>query len=157
MASNDHDPLDEVLRLEETFYQEGYRQGVQDGERAGLVEGRSVGIKAGFEKFKTMSRLHARSQLWAGSLSPENPQVDSKTRPHEQARLLSRLQTIYALTEPASLSTRNDEADVADFDSRLRRAEGKFKVVELNLGKATRSKENQQISDPTTRTDAISM
>ncbi|KAL8729202.1 MAG: hypothetical protein Q9181_005087 [Wetmoreana brouardii] len=51
-------------------------------------------------------------------LLPQNPRLEKHIR------------TLYALTEPASLSTDNSEDAVSDFDDRLRRAEGKVKIIE---------------------------
>ena len=49
-------------------------------------------------------------------------------------RLEKHLRTLYALTEPESLSTANDEKSVSAFDDRYSRAEGKAKVVENFTG-----------------------
>ncbi|KAL8703073.1 MAG: hypothetical protein Q9201_003735 [Fulgogasparrea decipioides] len=49
-------------------------------------------------------------------------------------RLEKHIRTLYALTEPASLSTDNSEDAVSDFDDRLRRAEGKVKIIEKLIG-----------------------
>lgn len=45
-------------------------------------------------------------------------------------RLQKHILTLYALVEPASLSIQNTEEAVSDFDDRLRRAEGKVKIIE---------------------------
>ncbi|OJD33569.1 uncharacterized protein BKCO1_2900080 [Diplodia corticola] len=49
-------------------------------------------------------------------------------------RLAKHITTLHALTEPASLSTQNDEEGVADFDDRLKRAQAKAKIVEKLVG-----------------------
>lgn len=49
-------------------------------------------------------------------------------------RLNKHILTLYALVEPASLSIRNTEEAVSDFDDRLRRAEGKVKIIERITG-----------------------
>lgn len=46
------------------------------------------------------------------------------------SRLEKHVQTLYALVEPDSLSTQNNEDAVADFDDRLKRAQGKVKIIE---------------------------
>ncbi|KAL9576981.1 MAG: hypothetical protein Q9212_006671 [Teloschistes hypoglaucus] len=48
-------------------------------------------------------------------------------------RLEKHIRTLYALTEPASLSTDNTEDAVSDFDDRLKRAKGKVKIIEKIL------------------------
>lgn len=49
-------------------------------------------------------------------------------------RLEAHIRTLYALTEPDSLSTENNEDSVSDFDDRLKRAEGKIKIIERSTG-----------------------
>ena len=49
-------------------------------------------------------------------------------------RLEKHIRTLYALVEPSSLSTTNTEDAVADFDDRLKRAEGKVKIIERLIG-----------------------
>lgn len=57
--------------------------------------------------------------------------VDSNsTKP----RLESHIRMLFALTEPESLSTKNSEDAVTDFDDRLRRAQGKTKLIEKLTG-----------------------
>lgn len=66
------------------------------------------------------------------------------------ARLESHVRTLYALTEPGSLSTQNNEESVSEFDDRLKRAEGKVKVIE----KLTEDSRNEQyIGKPLQRVD----
>ena len=50
------------------------------------------------------------------------------------ARLEKHIRTLYALTEPESLSTDNTENSVSEFDDRFNRAEGKIKVIEKMTG-----------------------
>lgn len=52
-------------------------------------------------------------------------------------RLEKQIRTLYALTEPESLSTDNDEISVSEFDDRFTRAEGKIKVIERVTGETT--------------------
>lgn len=49
------------------------------------------------------------------------------------------IRTLYALVEPSSLSTQNDEESVSQFDDRLKRAEGKVKIIEKLIGEGRRS------------------
>ena len=54
-------------------------------------------------------------------------------------RLEKHIRTLYALTEPESLSTDNDENSVSEFDDRFNRAEGKTKVIEKLTGETNSS------------------
>lgn len=151
MATND--AFDNLLNLEENFYSEGYEQGVADGERAGRIEGRSFGIEKGFEKFVEAGRLHGRSIVWANRLHPR-PQGSSSTTAAGAAfilaaaaekqklpvlngggaRLEKNIVTLHALVEPDTLSTENADEAVNDFDDRVKRAQGKARVIERHIG-----------------------
>ncbi|KAL9640706.1 MAG: hypothetical protein Q9164_000101 [Protoblastenia rupestris] len=163
----DDDPFEYLLDLEDQFYNTGYRSGVADGEHAGRVEGRSVGLKAGFEKYIMMGRLHGKAAVWAGRLPTQEGKGKLEERPESiyamntaerptttqeshnfarsiptYSRLKTHIKTMYALAEPASLSTDNSEESVANFDDRLKRAEGKAKVIGKIIGEANLDSEN---------------
>ena len=154
------DPFDDLLSLEDKFYREGYDLGIADGDRAGLIEGRLFGLKQGFEKYAAMGKLHGRAVIWAGRLLTLKPVVDAEGGHKEEdirkgvvelsvdtghdtdglrpsvsdlpksTRLENHVRTLYALTEPASLSTENSEDAMQDFEDRLQQAEAKVKVIE---------------------------
>lgn len=151
MASNNEDPFEDVLNLEDRFYSEGYQQGVVDGERAGRIEGRSFGIEKGFEKFVEAGRLHGKSIVWANRLvtSPSPSSSSSSSSAQEGmateqrqtlkvlpggGRLGKNIITLHALVEPDTLSTENTDDAVQDFDDRVKRAQGKARVIERQIG-----------------------
>ncbi|KAG6152237.1 hypothetical protein E4U47_006939 [Claviceps purpurea] len=145
------DPFDSILNLEQTFYQQGYTQGLADGAQAGRTEGRQFGMQTGFEKFLESGRLASRAIIWANRMPPA---VTASEQEQEQehdardtaaatatptcslpplprnARLHKNVKMLYALVEPETLSTENSDEGVQDFDDRVKRAQGKAKVVE---------------------------
>lgn len=62
------------------------------------------------------------------------PLLLSSNNDRNNPRLHKHILTLYALVEPVSLSIQNTEAAVSDFDDRLRRAEGKVKIIERITG-----------------------
>ncbi|WYZ41351.1 hypothetical protein EsH8_V_000246 [Colletotrichum jinshuiense] len=159
------DPFDDVLTLEDQFFAEGFRQGTEDGIQAGKIEGRSVGLAKGYEKFFESSRIHGRSVVWANRLSlhqkgatqPSNSTSSSGTinqQPQEStetpeqkafslpplapnARLEKNVTAAFALVEPDTLAKENSDDAVNDFDDRLKRAQGKVKLIERATGEAS--------------------
>lgn len=151
--------FDEVLGLEEQFYDQGHQQGVSDGIKAGRIEGRTFGLEKGLEKYVQSGRLDGKSIVWANRLpqSKTNKSFKGQTQ-SEQAqqtvstddtpishpkkipalpdnqRLVKHITVLHALAESESLSTENTEEAVADFDDRLKRAQGKAKIVERMSG-----------------------
>ena len=159
------DPFDELLGLEDAFFAEGFELGQADGERAGRLEGRAFGIEKGFAKYLQMGRLHGHAVTFSGrlqdrSLSSASKEKDSsiiqesehqpEVKPLAGPRLESHIRTLYALTEPDSLSTENNEEAMTDFDDRLRRAEGKVKIINKLIGESPVSD-----SDRSTRTQSL--
>jgi len=152
--------FDEVLGLEEQFYDDGYQQGFADGVVAGRIEGRTFGLEKGFEKYIESGRLYGKSLIWANRMrSPQKPTVEEheshleptwsatsktpepkvpSTMPllalHNNHRLTKHLQVLYALSESESLSTENTEEAVSAFDDRLKRAQGREKIIERMIG-----------------------
>lgn len=161
------DLFDGALSLEETLYTQGYEKGIADGELAGKLEGRSVGMGKGFDKFVESGRLYGRSVVWANRTptisrehgSSSSSSVESRGAEEadgegnreglpplpDNARLAKNIETVHALMEPGTLSTENSDEAVQDFDDRLKRAQGKARIVEKTVlgraaGKETGSK-----------------
>lgn len=181
MSSSISDPFDDVFNLEDRFYNEGYEQGSRDGILAGKIEGRSVGIAQGFDKFLESGRAYGKSLVWAnrinlassssrpstpatsgpqspvpssshslptssksateGQSSSQTPVTDEGTRtcslpplPSSNIRLQKNIVTLHALVEPDTLSTENSDEAVNDFDDRVKRAQGRIKVIERMIG-----------------------
>lgn len=161
------DPLEDVLNLEEQFYQEGYQQGMEDGARAGKMEGRGVGLEKGFQKFMESGRLYGRSLVWASRLpqaaqahpseseaftSEQKEQVAPPSSSEGQLpllvanpRLKKNVVTLHALVEPETLATENSDEAVNDFDDRIKRAQGKARIIERMTG--------EHVPQPTTKDD----
>ena len=156
-ANADIDPFESLLNLEETFYQQGYVLGDQDGARQGLVEGRIFGMERGFDKFSSIARLHGHSIVLGNrlpaimeaaaspsklpaegsrlELDPELDLADIELLPLSgTARIEKHIRTLYALTEPASLSLQNNEDDVSEFDDRFKRAQAKTTILGKMVG-----------------------
>lgn len=144
-----NDPFDDVFTLEDRFYQQGYQQGLEDGAAAGRIEGRQFGMSTGFDKFLASGRLASRAVVWANrvpSLQKDAALADASAAATEiatesksvctlppladNARLGKNVKMVYALVEPDTLSTANNDEAVQDFDDRFKRAQGKAKVVE---------------------------
>ena len=150
------DPFDDVLNLEDQFYQEGYRQGTADGAQAGKIEGRGLGLEKGYEKFLEGGRLYGRSLVWGTRLVRQAQQQQQQQQQQDQVlsggdstsskerqelpplptnpRLRKNIVTLHALIEPETLSTENTDEAVNDFDDRLKRAQGKARIIEKTTG-----------------------
>ncbi|KAK6950942.1 hypothetical protein Daesc_007470 [Daldinia eschscholtzii] len=161
------DLFDDILNLEEQYYKEGYDEGYKDGAEAGRIEGRSVGMKTGFEKFLEAGRLQGKAIVWqsrlpsqqesstsAGNSQQETVQTvpsptsqdgkDSEPRRlpplSSNPRLEKNITMLYGILEPGTLSTKNDDESVNDFDSRLKGAQSRVKMIERAIGEGAGDK-----------------
>lgn len=168
------DPFEHVLNLEEQFYQSGYKQGQEDGVNAGRIEGRSLGLERGFQKFVESGKLYGRAIVWANRLfskhendigshtardrldesTVQQPPATEESQREElpflprNPRLEKHITTLYALVESESLSTENTDEAVNDFDDRLKRAEGKAKIIERLAGEVHGREGNKAHESP---------
>jgi hypothetical protein len=161
-------PLDDLLNLEENYYQEGYRLGETDGIHAGLVEGKLFGVEKGFEKAMSLGRLSGKAEVWrrrctattATSSHPApmsnlpqqmqtGPAVDAWTALSvgglpplaANARLEKHIDTLLSTTDSTSLSSANSDEAVAEFDERLAKAIAKSKVISNVIGEPLHGKD----------------
>lgn len=125
-----HDPFDAALNVESTFHNRGYSQGLADGNRAGLVEGRAFGYQKGFEKWLEAGRLASKSIVWANRLPGKASTSSALPALPNNARLEKNIGALYGLVNAQMLSMENSDASVQDFDDRLKRAEGKVRIIE---------------------------
>ncbi|KAI2640177.1 DUF1715-domain-containing protein [Xylaria nigripes] len=187
--SSSHDPFDDILNLEEQYYKEGYEEGLKDGGEAGRIEGYSLGLTKGFEKFLEAGRLQSKAMVWANRIpkyqerrqrrgadskqsGTSEPDVEStggkrediKTASenearlpliHSNARLEKNIEVLYGLVEPGTLSMNNDDEAVNDFDSRIKGAHGKLRIIERALGETTTSHNVTGLLAPTGKNENI--
>ncbi|KAI4864331.1 DUF1715-domain-containing protein [Hypoxylon rubiginosum] len=85
----------------------------------------------------------------------ELPPLNSNPRLEKNIRML------YGMLEPGTLSTKNDDESVNDFDSRLKGAQARFKMIEraireaVEKGSAEKRRRPAQPSKPVTGNDNI--
>ncbi|KAI1177223.1 hypothetical protein F4777DRAFT_577279 [Nemania sp. FL0916] len=67
---------------------------------------------------------------------------------HSNPRLEKNIELLYGILEPGTLSTSNDDEAVNDFDSRMKGAQGKVRLIERALGEAARARASTTLSSP---------
>lgn len=140
-----NDAFDDILDLEGDFYTEGHNQGWSDGLVAGRTEGRLIGMEKGFQKFVEAGRLYGKSLVWANRLPNHVARESQGAESHDgplpplanNQRLRKHITAIHDLLEPDTLPTQNTDEAVEDIDSRIRKAQGKVRVVERVIGEVS--------------------
>ncbi|KAK5055149.1 hypothetical protein LTR84_012897 [Exophiala bonariae] len=158
------DPFDDLLEIENDYYQEGYDAGVGDSRYAGLIEGRVFGIEKGYEKALELGKQRGRALVWehrldvsiSGNESHQQVTSSSESQPtsatseagmmHQITQSLPRLPTttrlrkhveaLSAAADPAALARDNSDEAVTDFDDRIAKANAKTKVIANIVGEA---------------------
>jgi hypothetical protein len=174
----DQASFDEVLGVEDTFYNDGYQQGLTDGVKAGQIEGRTFGLEKGLEKHLQSGRLDGKSLVWANripqfqrssiSISEQTLRVKSATESKDDmstdfsklpnlpdnSRLAKHVIVLHAFAESESLATDNTEEAVSDFDDRLKRSLAKARIIERMAGEL-RMDENRYLKGSSSNDSSI--
>ncbi|KAI1187266.1 DUF1715-domain-containing protein [Nemania serpens] len=80
----------------------------------------------------------------------------TRLRPiQSNARLERNLEMLYGLVEPGTLSTENDDESVNDFDSRMKGAHGKLRMVERAVGEGTTGATTAALPSPAGKNENI--
>lgn len=138
------DPFDDLLGLEDEFYQEGYDAGLADGEHAGMVEGKVFGIEKGYEKALELGKLQGRALVWQmrqrdTSISTEVAQSPllkylEGSKISSNSRVTKHIETLLISSSGKHVRDENSDDAVADFDDRIARSQAKAKVVAAIVG-----------------------
>lgn len=133
--------LDGLLDLEENYYNEGYRLGIDDGARTGRIEGRIFGLQKGFGKYVELGQISGNAAVWQARLPLAKTQIE--TLPTDapmnnslvpdlpsNPKLERHLKTLLSLVDPQTVDTQNTELAVSHFEDRLRSATTKAKIIE---------------------------
>ncbi|KAI0424872.1 hypothetical protein F5Y09DRAFT_124602 [Xylaria sp. FL1042] len=67
---------------------------------------------------------------------------------HSNPRLEKNIEMLYGLVEPGTLSTDNDDEAVNDFDSRMKGAHGKLRIIERVIGEGITGRRVTALSSP---------
>lgn len=167
------DPFDDLLELEDGYYQEGYEAGVADSTYAGMIEGKVFGIEKGYEKAVELGKLHARAVMWQEGIQREDtaqplvvPDVTEPKAPElsrlrdivhglpklmDSARLRRHVEGLQAASTSSTIAKDNSDEAVTEFDDRIAKAKAKAKVIANIAGESLNptSTTNAGIEDAT--------
>ncbi|KAL5630362.1 hypothetical protein BROUX41_000234 [Berkeleyomyces rouxiae] len=150
-------------------YKEGYADGITAGKIEGRTFGMAKGFDKFFESGRLFSKAVVLGTRLAsgpdatsaaakheasppssakanGALPVEDTSADTQASVlpalPPNARLEKNVVALYDLMEPETLSTDNSDEAVNDFDDRLKRAQGKAKIIDRTMGVTSRPRES---------------
>lgn len=124
--NNDSLQFDNLLNLEDQYYQEGLELGIADGQKAGRIEGRLFGIEKGFEKFFFTGEMNGRASFLFQQIPSEPPSAEAAGSTHLEAEeknaklkaLLERFEEVVQQAAANNIRVRAEE-EVEDHGQRL--------------------------------------
>jgi hypothetical protein len=144
------DPFDNLLELENEYYQEGYDAGVADSKYAGMIEGKVFGIEKGYEKATELGKINGRALIWQERYKsklpgPEGLQVSQQSsisessaladiirglpRLSDTTRLQKHVESLLSASDGSNIAKDNSDDAVTDFDEKIARSKAKAKVI----------------------------
>lgn len=60
--------MDQLLNLEEQYYEEGYREGQEESTRLQYIEGKEYGYQTGFQRFLVVGYIKGLIEYWESHL-----------------------------------------------------------------------------------------
>jgi len=119
---NDADFLEPSVLLDETHYQEGYKNGYHDGLSSGKEDGRQVGLKMGFQVGEELGFFQGCVHMWTSAT-----RIDQHVF---STRVMKNIEQLAALVSSYPLSDLENE-QVQDVMEKIRL---KFRVITASLG-----------------------
>ncbi|RLN32949.1 hypothetical protein C2845_PM03G08960 [Panicum miliaceum] len=119
---NDTDFLEPSVLLDETHYQEGYKNGYHDGLSSGKEDGRQVGLKMGFQVGEELGFYQGCLDVWTSAMRIDQNMFS--------ARVMKNIEQLAALVSSYPLSDPENE-QVQDVMEKIRL---KFRVITASLG-----------------------
>ncbi|KAF8504291.1 hypothetical protein BU17DRAFT_58193 [Hysterangium stoloniferum] len=126
--------LEELVHLEQAFYDAGYAEGHAHGRIHGLIEGRALGREKGYELWEEIGFYEGFASLWAVA-SHKSPKSDGAVQSRTEVHIRHLLELIaqFPRVNPSPSSSESDDTalDVAGLLSKIR---ARYKALCSTLG-----------------------
>ncbi|OTA70335.1 DUF1715-domain-containing protein [Hypoxylon sp. EC38] len=134
----------------------GMKKGFEKFLEAGRLQGKAIvwanRIPDFQKKLEALGDSHPESSQQKASQQESSQEASSSSQDEKKfefeikdlpplksnPRLEKNILMLYGMVEPGTLSTSNDDESVNDFDSRMKGAEARVKMIEKALGEGTR-------------------
>lgn len=122
------DIFEGAISLESDSYDKGYNDGVLDGERSGIAEGKHYGIQTAFQRYLSLGILQARYDLWNNiNNSSTSIQDEDDSQKKLGTKVAKHLTQLKACVEDLPLT--NSDQEVEHVTKSLAKGKAKAKVI----------------------------
>ncbi|KAN0100145.1 hypothetical protein V8E55_000129 [Tylopilus felleus] len=124
--------LEQLVHLEQTFYDAGYTDGFAHGRIHGLIEGRALGREKGFEIWEEIGFYQGVARTWQ-ALYAQRAHPDQRTAHHiaHLLELVRQFPTTNPSGSPPGSASADDTIDMAKLQSQLR---ARYRALCASLG-----------------------
>ncbi|KAF9225257.1 DUF1715-domain-containing protein [Gyrodon lividus] len=124
--------LEELVHLEQTFYDAGYADGFAHGRIHGLIEGRALGREKGFEIWEEIGFYEGFALTWQAIYAQRERGGDDQRAVHHIRHLLDLIRQFPIVNPSASQSAASaGEVDVSKLQRQIR---SRYKALCASLG-----------------------
>ncbi|CCK70724.1 ribosome biosynthesis protein LTO1 KNAG_0F00550 [Huiozyma naganishii CBS 8797] len=117
--------FDELLNLEEKFYQEGLEEGQNENLKNNFLEGKQFGLQVGFQRYVLLGQMLGLCGMFE-SLELGNAMLDKN------------INTIRSLI--CTIEMNNDEENVENLEKVLVKLKNKFRTILLSVQRLVKEK-----------------
>ncbi|KAI0773094.1 DUF1715-domain-containing protein [Trametes elegans] len=121
--------LEELVNVEQTFYEDGYQSGFAHGRIHGSIEGRALGREKGFEMWEELGFYEGFAIMWKAIVSSQ-PAPDERTLNH--IRHLLELIAQFPRENPSAGGA--DAQGELDIPKLFRQIRSRYKLLCATLG-----------------------
>ncbi|CCD25731.1 ribosome biosynthesis protein LTO1 NDAI_0F04130 [Naumovozyma dairenensis CBS 421] len=115
------DIFDNLLNLEEQFYEEGWDEGHNENLKNNYLEGKQFGLQVGFQRFVLLGQMSGFCDVLESLPFGNN------------ANLLKNIEVIRTLIE--SVGMNNDEENVENLEKTLMKLKNKFRTILISVNR----------------------
>ncbi|WLF78896.1 hypothetical protein PVL30_002643 [Lodderomyces elongisporus] len=111
--------FDDILNPEDEYYQQGYKEGQEQSARQQLHEGKQFGYQTGYQRFLIVGYIQQLVDDWERSGAGDKYDNWTQLQMH-----ISSLRDLIG-----GIKTSNEDDDVAVYESNLKKARNKLRVI----------------------------
>ncbi|CCE62104.1 hypothetical protein TPHA_0B04350 [Tetrapisispora phaffii CBS 4417] len=124
------DEFDEVLKLEERFYKEGFEEGRRENLQHNYIEGKQFGLQVGFQRFILIGQMLGICNVLTARYSTN-------------AALMKSVESVRKLIE--SIKFDNDAENVENYEVTVVKLKNKFRIILLALQRQLKGKKRTEV------------